>query len=309
MNLSVSRVVGDIMKSKNGYTAGIDWISATRVINDDLSFFAIAKEIQKKYPFEKFVPGKIYGYKGDFYRGSGCGHMFYGENRAVFPAREMIQLGGELSDFYWPKVYFASDNVSRLDLRVDVEIKPAQNDIAEICYDEMQKMKSEGMLNVKTCSLIKGTKGQTLYVGSRQSDSYGRLYDKSAEQKEEVHGKIWRYEIELKGRYAKQAVEKLQSVFEVGRSAGLRSIGMFVWNWFDSRGVPPMFHFTAKNTQRIELTSVGEKGNTLVWLRQQVSPTIRRMIAQGRGGEAFRALLGLDEINEHVLREILGSGV
>lgn len=81
--------------------------------------------------------------------------------------------------------------LSRLDLCIDV---PVEIDLLSL----YRRQKSEsGKIH---CTLINN---QTLYVGSRKSERFWRVYDKAAEQG--LVGPLYRIEVELKGNRARQA--------------------------------------------------------------------------------------------------------
>jgi DNA relaxase NicK len=59
--------------------------------------------------------------------------------------------------------------------------------------------------------------GSTLYLGSRMSDRFARLYDKGIEQQTHKAGKWWRFELELKGECSPQASAELLSADDYSR--------------------------------------------------------------------------------------------
>lgn len=89
--------------------------------------------------------------------------------------------------------------------RIDVAIDVLDDDRASIAALVDSVRSGETRLKGKQHSVIqsvsRGMVGTTLYIGSRKSDKYIRVYDKAAEQG--LKGKNWtRIELEAKGDYA-----------------------------------------------------------------------------------------------------------
>ncbi len=134
--------------------------------------------------------------------------------------------------------------------------------------------------------------GETLYIGSRRSDQFGRLYDKAAEEANTaLFGRKWRYEVEYKDRRAQNVMKAL---IEPEKRVPLPAlIQNAVWWWFDERNIPPLFD-RAYN-QRVAFETSGKITDTsrqLTWLTKQVQPTVKRLLAQGEE-DAVWAALGL----------------
>jgi DNA relaxase NicK len=131
--------------------------------------------------------------------------------------------------------------------------------------------------------------GKTLYVGSRASDQFGRVYDKAAEQRDPVNiHRRWRYEVEYKNDYAREGLDNLLSLDEPTDLPPL--IQNTVWFWFDHRGIPPLFERTSGKTEFEVAAKVTDTSRKLSWLSTQVRPTIQELMRAGLEDEVFRAL-------------------
>jgi len=179
--------------------------------------------------------------------------------------------------------------VSRVDLQVSATLKEADPEIAHDCYSYLTELVTEGQVNVPVSyKLILGdvrTRGDTLYLGSRKSSQFGRLYDKGAQLETAEPGKIWRYEVEYKKPMALHVAKGLRDA--VDRNEAIIAT---VYDWFSSRYTAPIFDRKGSKVV-VELTArIHSDEVTLAWLRSQVSPSVIRLMERGRGREVFTAL-------------------
>ena len=125
--------------------------------------------------------------------------------------------------------------------------------------------------------------GGTLYVGSRSSDIYGRLYDKGAQMQCDVPDRVlWRYEIECKRNHAQQAAHEVWSQTRTPEDMRLFVLTE-VERFFLAHGVPVPFNI-GSNSQHSVLryaTRVQDSKRTIRWLTEQVGPCLMRMIDNG----------------------------
>jgi DNA relaxase NicK len=138
--------------------------------------------------------------------------------------------------------------------------------------------------------------GGTLYIGSRNSDQVGRIYDKAAESGQEKYaGRLWRYEVEFKGDRSKAAFSGLRRHSSQKTLAG--EIQNAVWWWFSERGVPPLFDKTSDRVAYEVGATVTDTSRKLAWLSTQIRPTVLDLLEAGQHDAVFRALglLGQDE--------------
>lgn len=161
-------------------------------------------------------------------------------------------------------------NVTRLDLAIDVfegETTPYQT----FLYRRSGRMKTRA----SSARFIRGMSaeklsGDTLYIGSRQSERYIRIYDKAAENGMSAD---WvRVELELKGRTAQRAAGMCLGVgvADAARSYASDSIQIEKCQWWsDVLGTEPM-----------EKPPVVPRKDTdgLAWLLETVLPRLERAL-------------------------------
>jgi DNA relaxase NicK len=118
--------------------------------------------------------------------------------------------------------------------------------------------------------------GDTVMVGSRSSDKYGRIYDKEMESLDPDYQGCWRYEVEYKGAYA-------EACFEALSKSGSRSRGVeaLVSSQFAMWCLPVPLVAPSDGSALIVPRETSDAQRRLNWLRKQVMPTIRKLIAQG----------------------------
>jgi hypothetical protein len=116
---------------------------------------------------------------------------------------------------------------------------------------------------------------QTLYIGSRQTEHFARIYDKYKQSKDEYYRGCLRYEVECKGQIAKRVGENLFGC----PYATCYQAGPFVASWFDIRGVDVPGGFVASYwpLPRIDPEKTDDI-RRLAWLRKQVAPTIKELL-------------------------------
>lgn len=252
----------------------VDWLtvtSRTPASTYDLIRVAMAQIGDDKYLATESRPWHFQGFKGTSVEGACWGTR--GDEGIVI-------LSGARCGLVWPVVAPRAERCSRIDLAVTVTLVVAQEGVATRGYG--------AALDKDVCSasiILNSRGGQTLYLGSRTSRYFGRLYDKSAEQGQ-APGAVWRYEVENKKPSAFPLLQSLMQSKEPGAW-----IGAYVWGWFAERGVTPMFARKDVNCA-IEISGVVHSAErSLKWLSSQVKPTVQKLLIDGYGQEVYEALM------------------
>lgn len=183
---------------------------------------------------------------------------------------------------WWQKLAMFRDNCSRVDLAVTVFPETAMQAVAARAFERLGGWNVPASANRRYTFLRSNGGGETLYIGSRSSDQFGRLYDKSCQLKPmQPAGTIWRYETEFKHDRAELVLKGL-----IASESGHRfpdSIVPTVYDWFEERGVQCIFtrntNVPALPTQLVAVVSTDQM--QLQWLRRQVSPAVRRLVSKG----------------------------
>lgn len=129
--------------------------------------------------------------------------------------------------------------------------------------------------------------GDTLYIGSRSSTQYVRIYDKGRQKKDEQQwNKSIRYECEFKEQAAGTALDRC-------RDGGYGTVGCanVLLGSLVRRGVEPI---GMSNASGVVLAPDARDRSTietkLKWLRDQVRPSVRQLLDLGMVEEVIDAL-------------------
>lgn len=257
--------------------SGVDYFTATA---------ARSGQGEKLYPIARMIAQqleanmsqkqwKFFGYHGWIYSDPLVGHFAYG-SASDDRMGEILQASGEIANYYFPNVLFQRNDVplrwTRIDLCADVTLGQQRECVCADGYKRLIALKTKNKVSLVTNNLG----GETLYIGSRSSDQFGRVYDKGVEKGSLAPGWQYRYEIELKGKRAKVASNQLASL--AAPTTWSQGIATTIYDWFDERNVSPVF--TRGDLYGLDLRVKWEAPNDeqkLLWLRTQVGPTVKKL--------------------------------
>lgn len=163
---------------------------------------------------------------------------------------------------------------TRIDTYIDVKMSQRVLGLARKLYDTYKGTSSKKLIESET--------GDTVYFGSRMTESMIRIYDKSKEYNEEL-GMVWRFEVEYKKDLANGVVQYLS---EYGNSG----IDELVWAECKSKSLPVPAIPDKVNIMR-DMVTLSSAEMKLNWLGRQVMPTVK-----------FLRRLGLEDRVKEVLQ-------
>lgn len=120
-------------------------------------------------------------------------------------------------------------------------------------------------------NLIQGRKGSTLYVGSRTSEKFLRIYDKAAEQG--VEGDWFRIELECKGDFARGVALHVDS-------AGYDYFGDIVRGFCDWPHQSQWVDATDSPTLLEGIPKPEKQRDTFTWLMKSVAPSVAKLLVE-----------------------------
>src|SRR5690349_18022953 len=206
------------------FACGIDWITCTATNSGSGGeLWALGDHLlrQDDAVNDAPVPWQMKGY-----RGWHTTHTRLGAR----PGSILLSLSGQKSFNNWRDTIAAAENCSRLDCAVDVSCDSPIPTIARDVYREMGHRPLRSGRPSSSRLILGSDGGSTVYIGSRSSEYFGRVYDKGVEQKTHPPGQWWRWELEIKGESAMRVANQILTA-----DAEQGAIGSLVNQWFRAR--------------------------------------------------------------------------
>ena len=218
------------------------------------------------------------------YIGWSLGTVSWGERADGY----LLRLSGIMADEYFMSSLPTGHNCSRFDISVTIfGIQDIDGFIADHKEEAIQYRKTLQHRPFSMRYIDSVGDGNTLYLGARTSERYLRIYNK---QKEQANDERWqgaiRYECEYKEGSARQVLER-------GRSSDDRraTLARFMVGACKDRGINiPVVLVGSGPLAPAHQRLRNDDETSLEWLRTQVSPTIRRLLDNGRYDDIITAL-------------------
>lgn len=258
----------------------LDWLTLT--CTDDrkrLPFFNLGLELVKLAESGN-LPARDWHWKGyDGRHAKGCTFGRRGDS-------DILQLSGLFADQWFDVAWEHADNCTRLDLAVTVKVG---GDVGTVIGDherECLAWKSEKPRTLSVGLIKQEGSPQTLYLGKRVSDQFGRIYDKFVESGEPQYESCVRYEVEIKGALAERACAWLAS-------SGDRAdcICDYLHKYCVRRGLRPKFGSLGRTVPINTIRPVSDSSTRLAWLASSCAPVVKRLLPTV-GTEPILAALG-----------------
>jgi len=223
------------------------------------------------------------------YEGVSVGGSFVGSRDDSI----MVTISGERAQAGFDAIYRRDIHISRLDVQCTFKSDDGDQFAAVNARNEVAKANLKlGSASQRDAVLMESLRGgATCYVCSKKSEQFARIYNKDAESGEEIYKNSWRYEVQLKNQIA----TKTAALFKMSEYAQPNQSAVFVRQWLRKRGVSVPWKADAELYALPARTNVpSDVESRLKWLREQVKPSIRRLIKLGLRDSILEAL-GLDE--------------
>lgn len=217
----------------------------------------------------------------------------------------LMRASGQAADVLWEDMYQASQRVTRLDLQSTVILPTPETGYVKTRHTHALDARADK--KIPKIDLYDGSDGaDTLYIGSRYSAFFGRLYDKAREANlgDWSLDRVFRYEVQItkhNGDFGTEVARQLHEMAEDGKSI-TAAIRRFINDWFSNRYVPTEIPVSNGTELRIPVyvpQTSSEK--RLEWLHNQVRPTLQKLMAAGLSVEALEAL----SLDQRRLLEVL----
>lgn len=257
----------------------LDWLTATaKGLAARAKLDALGKGIVRE---EVRSGARSFSWRWNGYEGEATRFVRWG----VRDDTSILVLVSQAANIYWRNVRGIDVKPTRVDIKVDFEDKGGNAPgLVRRVYESLRAIYTGN----KSLSFWEDARGgETVYVGSRQSEQMLRLYDKTAQRGELGGGaRLYRCELELKRKAAQQFWATLLTqadptpfIIATIRTKVLRAnLPLFL---------PEVtIDFGATDT----FISIKDDERTVTWLRRSVAPAILRLVEAGRLEEVERAL-------------------
>jgi len=196
----------------------------------------------------------------------------------------ILRVSGQQAGYEWRESLAASENCSRIDFAVDCELDDPVTSVSRQIYGNVGHVKPPNGRPPTRRLIVSGDGGSTVYIGSRVSEQFGRVYDKGIESKSRPAGHWWRFEVEYKGAQSYAQGQRLLSVDD-HRVLCCATVA----SWFRARAnysyTSPSIDFSILRSK--ERSSDERK---LSWLSQGVRPTVQYLVERYGRERVLRAL-------------------
>lgn len=268
---------------------GVDWITATAA--GKKNYIRQTKTAERLIEQERDRGNRPVRVTLEGYAGYSCGQIFAGALNGTM----LMRLSGSLAQDNWKEIYDQSTNVSRLDLQATVKYTPGVPTLYQRVERDVLKKLAQSKARLDVGIRRNRLKGATCEIGSRRSDRYARIYDKHKESRDDSFTDCWRWELELKRKYAAAIAKHI-----VTSNDEQSAINSYIVKSFQGFGVSRMWPATQRLYNSIRGHPRTEVGRSLEWLAAGVSKRVAWLVAQGELDSVLHAL-GLEEhvtINE-----------
>jgi hypothetical protein len=205
----------------------------------------------------------------------------------------IVRLSGSMAIRHFLSAMVMADQVSRLDIQVTVLDRIGQADWARIAFGTVQELPlvQSGMVGTKYT--VSTPEGATFNLGSRSSERYLRLYDKTAETKGEYPIRCWRYEIEYKGQRANSNARRIHTA----RSTDC-AVYDAIKNCYGAYGVTVPCSPPGRGWMDAGYRHTTDDERRLLWLATSIRPCVIRLI-EAYNAETIAAALGFTVNPDH----------
>lgn len=252
--------------------AGIDYLAMSLLTTAHLyeNWAAASRDAVGLLAEHGNVP-KVGSFRG--YDGVWCGGAFVGEN----DREGFLSIPGAWASRLWAQTYHKDAHYARLDLQVTVQYAQFDVELSKKAYQWADALNNDrpARQRRKLRIINDNEGGSTLYIGSRKSEHFCRLYNKFAATNDPFYTDCWRFEVELHNDSATAAATYL---YEGSRSQP-RAVSSTVWRYFTERGVlAPWARESEENAVLPRSAPRSDVERKLAWLTEQVSPTVRLLL-------------------------------
>lgn len=197
----------------------------------------------------------------------------------------LVRLSGEMAAMHWREFLGAASNCSRIDLAVTARLSQPDLNLGELVYADAVRSAAERGKELHVSAVRSNRGGTTVYLGSRKSELFARLYDKYAESGDEKYRGCWRWELEIKG---KRAVCTAWDILKTDDAT--KPIRATVHRYFSERGARPWWNAEGDPLWTVPPAATTDDERKLAWLADQVRPSVSELLTRRQRADVLIAL-------------------
>lgn len=270
--------------------ASVDWISMSSHAPSGVAALLRYRDVRSEELRDAGWTVKPWG--GHGYAGVQFEQIRFASNRSSV----LLQLSGERASRDWRGAVAHATNVSRLDLATTARPDPGASAVARDSYHAATAVANRAGRPIAYTLLTASDGADTLYVGKRASDQFGRLYNKGLQSKEAVWEGCWRYEVEFKRAMAKETAKALLAAPDEKLA-----VEGTCHRWFSARRVTPCYRPGSVVDPVTAPSAVADDERWLAWVRRCVQPRARELAVRYGWRYVAEACVGRIETVEDYL--------
>lgn len=281
------KVSNDVIEEVTEYQVTCD--AYTVITEDDYLVNVLAAKWAKYSEFAQRTGNKVKPYRNNQYRGWQVGSMRYAIN--PYGKGTLLSVTGSLSDVTIEEVLGFSLRATRFDIAATFFLSSPLPDYAAQLYDARVMQGDKGRIPIGQWKLLSSPTGDTLYVGTRGTGKFIRVYDKSLQYTGVAErGYVWRFEMEYGTGYADTLFQQLRTEIDNERSISDYMVKR-LWGDCYQKGValPVRVEALADNELRKDKKPT-DKDRYLTWIGKTVRPVVQWLVAMGYGEDVSEAL-------------------
>lgn len=226
------------------------------------------------------------------FTGLKCGGIGYGEMDQM----DYMRLSGPTAYSYWMQALPLSTNCSRFDVQVTVSGIAEPDEAIVKHYADTVKHYATWLRPPTVDLRLSNRTGNTMYLNTRSSARFGRIYNKHTESRSEYYRGCLRYEVQFNGKLAKIVSNRILEDRDFQSGYSSRVLGFFE----KAQVAIPCIMVDSRNCTVPRRRS--DVLRRLRWLDVSVRPCVQNLIEKGHA-EAVLSALGLtDDILDQLVQ-------
>lgn len=247
---------------------------------------------------EEALGNRISKWSVQEYQGNRCGRVAVGQAEGD---RTILQLSGDLAAQHLHAALPLLSHLTRIDLAVTIQTPEHDYTIGENAWQMAAWYWDGHPRSAVPWRIEHRREGTGVYVGSRNSDRFLRIYDKHEECRKHHdergvarYANSWRYELELKGPPAPSIAVLADAAPD--RPAHVQGI---LSNYLRDHGIEPAYTMDAERLLLPGFTRRSDVESRLYNLARNVRPSLEWLADAGHAADALAALgLGVNPYHE-----------